>query len=159
MGIENRFFFRTGVQWVNSSESLACLLVANPSWRDTRAALFWFRVQQTWRQGSSALNFGCISHEKTTIRSLATLVKFPFHQRGNCLQYAETFGHTAIYLQDCRVLIHYYLATQVRQAAAELIRRHLLLMQKVTLNSPGRPGSVYLVNVSTISFCRLLQHE
>ena len=38
------------------------------------------------------------------------------------------------------MLTHYYLAMQVRQAAAELT--NLLLMPKVTLNSPGRPGSV-----------------
>ena len=57
--------------------------------------LFWFRVQQTWCRGRSTLKFGYISREKTTIRKLATLVMFPFHQGGNYLQYAETFGHTA----------------------------------------------------------------
>ena len=57
------------------------------------------------------------------------------------------------------MLIHYYLATQVSQATVELTGRHLLLMPKVTLNSPGRPGSVYVVNVSTISLCKLLLYE
>ena len=48
-------------------------------------------------------------------------------------------------------LIHYYLATQVSQASVDLTGHHLLLMLKVPLNSTGRPGFVYLVNVSTIS--------
>ena len=41
----------------------------------------------------------------------------------------------AIHLQNCRVLIYYYLVTQVRQAATELKGHHLLLMLKVTFQA------------------------
>jgi len=52
-------------------------------------------------------------------------------------------------------LIHYLATQQVSQAAAaaEQSGSHLLLMPKVTLNSPGRTGPVYLVNGSAISLC------
>ena len=87
------------------------------------------------------------------IWSLATIVKFLFHQRGELPPICRNiWPHSNSFI----MLIDYYLATEVRQAAAELTGRHQLLMPKVTLNSPGRPGSVYLVNVSTISFCKLL---
>ena len=55
-------------------------LFANASWCHTHAALFRFRAQQTRHRGRSAPKCGYISREKTTIRSLTPLAKFPFHQ-------------------------------------------------------------------------------
>ena len=60
---------------------LSVPVIPNASWRHTHAALFWFRTQQTWRRGRSALKLGCISREKTTIWPFATIVKIPFRQR------------------------------------------------------------------------------
>ena len=68
-----------------------------------------------------------------TTTLLTTLVKFQFHQRGTTSNMQKHLAtHHAIPLLDCRMLIHYCLAMQVSQAAAELTGRHLLLMWKVT---------------------------
>ncbi len=146
MGTENRFFwffFRTGAQWIDSLEPLAYLL-NDSAYRfrslqmchDTHALrCFGYAANMSSRQKRSKvwLYFTRKDTNAVICNSCKSLILAKGELPPIC---RNIWPHSTQFI--CRTvacLIHYYLATQqqqVSQAAAELTRRHLLLMPKVT---------------------------
>ena len=169
----------SGKVWIWSS--WICKILCGSYGPDYSATCWWTHsILGLWATGTSLYhpheyNFGSLLRcgsqcQKCTWSVIAptsvhvvlvTLVKFSFHQRGGTTSSTQKHLATqhAIHWQDCSVMINYYSAMKVSQAAAELTRCHLLLMPKVTLNSPGRPGTVNVVNMSASSLCKLLLYE
>ncbi len=145
MGTENRFFFRTGAQWIDSLEPLAYLL---------NDSAYRFRSLQMCHDITHALRcFGYAANMSSRQKRSKVWLYFTRKDTNavicnSCKSLMSAKGGTTSNMQKhlahtstqfiCRTvacLIHYYLATQqqqVSQAAAELTRRHLLLMPKVT---------------------------